>query len=182
MNPQLTVRDSVGEITITYEEICKYHGKDFLGGVALAFKVLELAFRMLMDGQVPERSRLRLVLGFSPPGVVDGLEYATRAFSQHRVIIDPHIGIGPKSVTGTYYFEVHHGSKRIAMWLKEGLLPEDFFDLARKGLAGIATADELKRWHDHKVELGRVIIGKDPTEVLEIGEIAERGLPLFLPG
>jgi len=172
MNAQLRVRDTIGELTITYEEMCKYHGKDFLGGVALAFKVLELAFRKLMHGQSPERSKIRLVLGFSPPGVVDALEYATRAVSQHRLIIDPQIGIGPKSVTGSYYFEVHYGPKRITMWLKEGLLPQDFFDLATKGLAGIATAEELKRWHDYKVELGEVIIGKDPAEVLEIGEIA----------
>jgi len=171
MNPQLRLRDAIGEITITYEEMCKYHGKDFLGGVALAFKVLELAFRKLMDGEFPERSKIRLVLGFSPPGVMDGIEYATRALSQHRIIIDPQVGIGPKSVSGSYYFEVHYGKKKIVMWLKEGLLPGDFFDLARKGFSGVATADELKRWHDYKVELGAAIIAKDPEEVLEIGEI-----------
>ena len=60
------------------------------------------------------------------------------------------------------------------MWLKEGLLPEDFFDLATKGLSGVATADELKRWHDYKVQLGATIIAKDPAEVLEIGEIVVR--------
>jgi hypothetical protein len=171
MNQRLIIRDAIGEITITYEEMCKYHGKDFLGGVALAFKVLELAFRKLMDGTPPERSMIRLILGFSPPGVMDAMEYATRAISQHRIIIDPNIGIGPKSTSGSYYFEVHYGLKKITMWLKEGLLPKDFFDLATKGLSGVATADELKRWHDYKVQLGATIIAKDPEEVLEIGEI-----------
>jgi hypothetical protein len=171
MNQQLKVKDVIGEITITYEEMCKYHGKDFLGGVALSFKVLELAFRKLLGGETPERNKIRLVLGFSPPGIMDALEYATRAISQHRIVIDPNIGIGPKSTSGSYYFEVHYGKKKITMWLKEGLLPKDFFDLATKGLSGVATVDELKRWHDYKLQLGAAIIAKDPTEVLEVGEI-----------
>lgn len=171
MNHQLKLRDMIGEITISYEEMCKYHGGDFLGGVALAFKVLELAFRELINGESPERSKIRLILGFSPPGVMDAMEYATRAISQHRIIIDPKIGIGPKSVTGNYYFEIHYERKKMVMWLKEGLLPADFIDLAMKGLSGMATEDELKRWHDYKLQLGKTIIEKDPTEVLEIGEI-----------
>ena len=87
MNQRLMIRDAIGEITITYEEMCKYHGKDFLGGVALAFKVLELAFRKLMDGTPPERSKIRLILGFSPPGVMDALEYAT---TSHQPAPDHH--------------------------------------------------------------------------------------------
>lgn len=171
MQPQLKIRDEIGELRITYEEMCKYHGKDFLGGVALAFKVLELAFSKLTDVEIPERNKIRLVLGFSPPGVLDAMEYATRAITQHRIIIDPRIGIGPKSVTGNYYFEVHYGRKKIVMWLKDGLLPQDFLDLAMKGLSGMATEDELKQWHDYKLQLGEAIMTKDPTEVLEIGEI-----------
>jgi hypothetical protein len=168
---ELKVRDGIGEIKLTFEEMCKYHGKDFLGGVALSFKVLQLAFSKLMGNDVPERNKIRLVLGFSPPGVLDAFEYATRAITQHRIIIDPTIGIGPKSVSGTYYFEVHYERKKIIMWLKEGLLPEDFFGLAQKGLAGVANPDELKRWHDYKMQLGTIIINKDPMEVLEVGEV-----------
>jgi hypothetical protein len=107
MKNALRVRDSIGEITITYEDMCKYHGKDFLGGVALSFKALQIAFDRLLGDEPPERNKIRVVLGFSPPGVLDALEYATRAVSQHRIIIDPTIGIGPRSVSGTYYFEVH---------------------------------------------------------------------------
>jgi len=171
MNQSLRIKDGIGEITITYEEMCKYHGKDFLGGFALSFKVLELAFRKLLQGETPERVKIRLILGFSPPGVLDALEYATRAISQHRIIIDPTIGIGPKSTSGSYYFEVHYEKMKITMWLKDGLLPQDFFDLATKGLSGAANAEELRRWHDYKIQLGAFIIAKDPTEVLEIGEI-----------
>jgi len=171
MTNELKIRDAIGEITITFEEMCKYHGKDFLGGIALSFKVLQIAFSKLTGDEPPERSKIRLVLGFSPPGVLDALEYATRAISQHRIIIDPDIGIGPKSVSGTYYFEVHYEKKKITMWLKEGLLPDDFFGLAQKGLAGVATADELRRWHEYKMQLGKTIMSKDPADVLEVGEV-----------
>lgn len=167
----LKVRDSAGEIAVTYEEMCKYHGKDFLGGVALAFKVLQMAFNRLSGDEPPDRNKIRVVLGFSPPGVLDALEYATRAITQRRIIVDPSIGIGPKSVSGTYYFEVHYEKKKIAMWLKEGLLPDDFFGLAQKGLAGVASPDELGRWHEYKIQLGATIIGKDPSDILEVSDI-----------
>lgn len=171
MKNVLKVRDSTGEITITYEDMCKYHGKDFLGGVALSFKALQMAFDKLLGDEPPERNKIRVVLGFSPPGVLDALEYATRAVSQRRIIIDPTIGIGPRSVSGTYYFEVHYENKKITMWLKDGLLPDDFFGLAQKGLAGVASTDELRRWHEYKIQLGATIIDKDPSEVFEVGKI-----------
>ena len=171
MKQQLKVRDSIGEITVTFEEMRKYHGKDFLGGVALAFKVLELAFRELLEDKVPQRGKIRLVLGFNPPGVIDGFEYVTRAISQHRTIIDPNIGKGPVSVFGNYYFEVHYDNNKITMWLKDGLLPDNFLELAGKSLAGIATEDEMIQWKNYKRELGEIIMNKDPGEILEIGEV-----------
>ncbi|RKY10633.1 MAG: hypothetical protein DRP52_07005, partial [Planctomycetota bacterium] len=94
MNKTLKVMDDMGVVTVTYEEMKKYHDQDFLGGVALAFKVLELAFRELLDGEVPRRDKIRLVLGHNPPGLVDGFEYVTRAITRQRAIFDPTISKG----------------------------------------------------------------------------------------
>jgi hypothetical protein len=35
----------------------------------------------------------------------------------------------------------------------------------------VASADELRRWHEYKIQLGATIIDKDPTEVFEVGNI-----------
>lgn len=166
MTSVLKIRDALGELTLTYEEMCKYHGKDFLGGVALAFKVLELAFNMVLQpGQVPERAKIRLVLGLNPPGILDGFEYLTRAVTQQRIVINKNIEKGVKSNFGHYYFEVHYEDIMISMWLKENLLPEGFTDLAAKCLGGKADEEDMQRWKKHKLELGESIMTSSPSDL-----------------
>ncbi len=171
MNKTLKVMDDMGVVTVTYEEMKKYHDQDFLGGVALAFKVLELAFRELLEGEVPRRDKIRLVLGHNPPGLVDGFEYVTRAITRQRAIFDPTISKGLPSAYGRFYFEVHYEKKKIVMWLKDNLLPDDFLEVSRKCRGGLASKEEQGRLKDYKIELGNTIIEKDPEEVLEIGEL-----------
>ena len=163
----LTIRDDAGDLTITYPDMLKYHGRDFYGGVALAFKVLKLAFEKLLGPEVPHRNAVRIVLGFDPPGVVDALEYATRALTRKRLIMDPDPGEGPDSVFGRYYFEVHYGRNSIALWLKPGILPEEFTGLARKSIAGLATPEEVRKWTGYKQILGTRIMDTPPEDLLD---------------
>lgn len=172
MTYYLIVRDSLGEFKLTYEEMCKYHGNDFLGGVALAFKVLELAFiKLLKTDEVAERSSIFLVIGTDPPGIIDGFEYVTRALSQRRIIIHKKIEIGEKSVFGHYYFEVHYLGNKISIWLKGDILPEGFTSLAKKCISGLANDDELNRWKSTKLELGDKIISSNPMDLFEFSEV-----------
>jgi hypothetical protein len=176
-NDTLCVRDDTGEITISYGEMLKYHGRDFYGGVALAFKVLKLAFVKLIGKDIPHRNQIRLVVGFNPPGVIDGLEFVTRALTRQRLILDPDPQKGPESVFGRYSFEVQYGSKKISLWLKSGILPDEFTLLARKAFAGIASSDELGRWKGYKESLGRDIMAIRPEELLDFDQpvaISER--------
>ena len=169
---KLKVIDEIGEITLDYEEMKKYHGKDYWGGLALSFKVLELAFKKLGDGKVPRRDKIRVVTALNAPGVMDGLEYITRAVSDKRITIDLSIGKGLIAPSGKFYFEVYYGNKKkITVWLKDGFLPEGFVELAKKCRNGSADEKEITRWKDLKKEIGCLIIKKNPQEILEIGEI-----------
>jgi hypothetical protein len=166
----LILCDDAGELAVTYEEMLKYHGRDFYGGVALAFKVLQLAFARLLGKQAPHRNKLRLVVGFNPPGVIDGLEYATRALTRQRLVLDP----DPPSVFGRYYFEVHYDGRAVCLWLKPEVLPEAFTPLARKAFAGMATAEELAQWQAYKQALGPAIMAMAPEELLACSEPGSR--------
>src|SRR5262245_17732340 len=104
----VTVRDSAGEIVITLDDLKKYHGRDFFNGLAMALKIMQVATATLGGGKPLDRRKLRLVLGLSPPGVLDGFEYITRAITGRRTIIDPEAGPGPESADGRYYFEVQY--------------------------------------------------------------------------
>lgn len=169
MPNSLTFLDAGGPVEVTYQAMKDYHGKDFHGGVALAYKALELALqRLAPDGKPPHRDDLRVVIGFNPPGVVDALEYATRAFTRNRAIIDPKVQLGPESIFGSYYFEIQHKGASVRMTLKDGLLPGDFTDLARKALAKTATDAERNKWTEYKLALGDTIIQMEPDQVLDV--------------
>ena len=167
MEDFIKIKDDAGELTISYADMLKYHGRDFYGGVALALKTLQLAFRLLFGKEVPHRNTLRLVVGFDPPGVIDGLEFVTRAVTRRRLILEPDPPVGAESVFGRYYFEVHHLRRCVRLWLNPGLLPAGFTDLARKALAGTAEPDELARWKVHKQDIGRDLMNTPPEQILD---------------
>ncbi len=167
MEETITVYDDSGEISISYAEVLKYHGQDFYGGVVLALKMLNLAFKKLLGDKIPHRNKIHIVLGFNPPGVIDTIEFVTRAQTRRRLIVDPDTPKGPKSVFGRYYFEVHYEKRWMSLTLKEGMLPDDFTLLASKAFAGIATSDERVRWTDYKKQIGKSLMEMRPEEILD---------------
>ncbi len=167
MEETITVYDDSGEITISYTEVLKYHGQDFYGGVVLALKVLKLAFEKLLGDNIPHRNKIHVVVGFNPPGVIDTIEFVTRAQTRHRLIVEPDPPKGPDSVFGRYYFEVHYEKRWMRLTLKEGMLPDGFTLLARKSFAGIATPEERARWTDHKKQIGKALMEMRPEEILD---------------
>ena len=171
MDETIKIKDDAGEFAITYPDMLKYHGRDFYGGVALAFKTLQLAFKKLCGKEVPHRNAVRLVVGFDPPGVIDGLEFVTRAVTRRRLIFDPQPPKGPDSVFGRYYFEVHYAGRKLALWLKSECLPRQFTLLARKAFAGMADPEELARWKTYKHDIGHDLMNLKPEEILSFEEL-----------
>lgn len=171
MDTTIKIRDDAGEIEISYEDILTYHGRDFYGGVALTFKALQLALTRLCGTKIPHRNAIRVVTGFDPPGVIDTIEFVTRALTRRRLVLEPDPPKGPPSVFGRYYFEIHCGDRGLRMWLKPGHLPEGFTLLARKAFAGIADETELERWKKDKRTIGRALISRPPEEILEYESI-----------
>ncbi len=170
MNDSITVLHDSGEIAISYEELVKYHDKNHWGGVALAWKIIQLAAEILNEGKALDRSLVRIRTGLNPPGLVDGFEYLTRAVTRQRLVVDPSLNQGPKSPFGSFNFVIGYGKKRLAIQLKEGLLPDDFATLGRKCQAGIGSDDEKSRWVAIKHNLGDVIMDKEPRELFDIME------------
>ncbi len=166
----IIICDDQGDIRITYEEILKYHGQDYYGGVALALKVLQLGFSLLLGEQVPHRNKIRIVVGFDPPGVMDAIEFVTRAQTRRHLTVDPEPPKGPDSVFGKYYFEVHYENQKVNLWLKPGILPDDFTMLARKAFAGIADSHERARWTEYKKKIGDHLLTLEPADILDFDE------------
>ena len=64
---KILVRDNDDIIEITYEDILKYHGKQMIGGAALAFKIMLMTFPKLSD-DIPKRGDFSFYSGIGANG------------------------------------------------------------------------------------------------------------------
>ncbi|PID55590.1 hypothetical protein CSB45_15255 [candidate division KSB3 bacterium] len=170
MSDTITVLHDSGEVAVSYDELVKYHDKNHWGGVALAWKIIQLAAEILNENKALDRNLVRIRTGLNPPGLVDGFEYLTRAVTRQRLVVDPSLNQGPKSPFGSFSFVIGYGDKRLGLQLKEGLLPDDFATLGKKCQAGMGSEEEKSRWVGIKHSLGDVIMDKAPRELFDIVE------------
>ncbi len=168
MSAVLEIADGPFVHAVTMDDLAKYHGRDFLNGLAQAFVVMRTATERLGCGRPLDRRRVRLVLGLDPPGVLDGFEYLTRAFTDRRVVIDRRIGIGPESFDGHYYFEVQYEGRRLVMVLRDGIVPEGYSQMARRGFARLLDADEMRHWSAGKRDIAERILARPAEESFHV--------------
>jgi hypothetical protein len=171
MSDSVTVRDVQGDIRITLADMRKYHGQDFDNGLSMALKACQIAFAKLTGGTPPERRKIRLVLALSPPGILDGFEYITRALSDRRAVIDPACGRGPESYNGRYYFEVHYEGRKVALWLRDGIVPDGYTLLAKRGFLGLLAEDEMAAWRAGKQRIAETVMRLPAEQVFETSEV-----------
>lgn len=166
-----SIRDRGSVLNISYEDMIKYHGRFNIGGVAIAYKVLELAFSKLSPEEFPARQKIHFVsgMGMSGPGLIDGVEMVTRAWSRGRMTADdairPRIPAPALPDGGKYYYEMEYDGRKIAIALKDGLLPEEFMVLARKAKAQALSEQEALRLQAVKENIAAVLMSKDPEEI-----------------
>jgi hypothetical protein len=164
-------RDMVLEIS--YEDMIKYHGRFNIAGVALAFKVLELAFLKLAGKEIPAREKISFFSGIGNVGmgVIVGVEMVTRARTRGKLIADAGAARGkPAPDTpegGKYYFEVGCGNKKIGLSLKEGMIPEEFMILSRKAYAGELNEGEAKRLQVVKEQIAAAVMSKEAVDLFD---------------
>ena len=163
---QLEIKDKQGTKTLRYEEAVKYHGGFHVAGVALGWKFLEGA--MAKCGGVLARENMQLTLGASPPGVVDCLEYATRALSRRRAIVAPGFLAGPEVCCGTLSFALKYGPATVTASLRGHVLPREFVDTAIRIDAGVADAGEIEDWRSKSIAMSGQFMEKRPRELFEM--------------
>lgn len=170
----LCVRDQETVIQIAHQEMLKYHGSSFVAGVAMAFKMLELALSCLAGGEIVPRDKISILLGVDGPGIIDGIEMVTRANTQGRLTVDPQIARdkdAPDAADGRggkYYFEVRCNEKMISLALKHGLIPSEFIDLSYKVHAGTITPGEMLKLQILKKETAAFLMASSSDDLFTV--------------
>ncbi|MBQ6819711.1 MAG: hypothetical protein IJO26_00260 [Clostridium sp.] len=175
---KVIVRDNDDIIEITYEDILKYHGKQMIGGAALAFKIMLMTFPKLSN-DIPKRGEFSFYsgIGANGRGIIDAAEMVMRVktYDQLRLDLeysDDKLGqVAPGG--GRYYFEIGYGEKLIKLYLKEGIIPEEFMSyskLSHKCKANNVPMKEedLEKLLSLRQELAKAIMSSKPEDMFVI--------------
>ena len=145
----LEVLDQGESISISFEDLLKYHGRSSIAGVAHAFKAMERAFSLLSPGEPPERYDITVESGFPGGGARDAFEMVTRAVTGDRygLALEPVAAEAPEAPGGHFFFRLGYRGTVVALVLRAGHVPEDFLQVACKEAptpAEDARAQQLK--------------------------------------
>lgn len=171
MKDTFAIKDRDTVLHISYDDMIKYHGRFYIGGVALAFKSLEMAFSRLLKNEIPSREKISYLsgLGMNGMGVIDGVEMVTRAWSRGELIADTKLVKDKPGIDapngGKYYFEVGYDGRRVGLAVKEGLIPLEFKVLSRKALKGEISDEEAVRLQQVKEELASTLMSNKAEDL-----------------
>lgn len=134
MKATLDVLDHGELVSMSFDDLLKYHGRSSIGGVAHGFKVMERALPLLCDGQPPERHRIQIESAFPGPGARDAFEMVTRAVTGGRYSVDLELAgaEAPEAPEGRYFFRFGYGETTLDLTLLDGHVRNDFIELVRK--------------------------------------------------
>ncbi|QRM33024.1 hypothetical protein [Microvirga sp. VF16] len=164
----ITVLESGVAISFSFNDLLKYHGPHYPGGVAHALKVMELAFPLLDGGKLIERREIRITTPFPGPGARDAFEMVTRAVTDGRFTVDPMLSQTHRGdVLKGYYFSLSYRDRAIAVLIKPGHVREDFIALGQKA---DRTPDEEAHLVLLKNEMTQRLLALPASEIYEVAD------------
>lgn len=124
----LTVHEAGSRIDLSFDDLMKYHGTRFPGGVAHAYRALEQA--LLSLGEV-ERREVFVRTAFPGPGGRDAIEMALRAVTDDRYFVDPELAQPQRGPTlARYVWAFTYRGRTVAVQLRDaGFVVPEFIDL-----------------------------------------------------
>lgn len=140
----IDVVDEGRAISLTFEDMMRYHGPGSPGGVAHGFKVMERAFPLLGDGRPPQRREVTIRTAFAGPGARDAFEVVTRALTEQRYHVDPGLARTERgTILERYLFMVGYRGRVVTLQIRDGFVVEEFIVLSRKAARTVAEEHRL---------------------------------------
>ena len=162
----LVVLDEGASISISFDDLLKYHGRSSIAGVAHAFKAMERAFPLLSPGEPPERHDITVESGFPGGGARDAFEMVTRAVTgdRHRPTSVPAGVEAPESPGGHFFFRLGYRTTVVDLVARAGLVPGEFLQLACRDAP---TPAEAVRAQELKEEMAEHLLSLPADEVYD---------------
>jgi hypothetical protein len=159
----LIVLDNGKPVSFTFEDLMRYHGHGFPGGVAHAFAAMRSAFPKLDAGRPLERREIVVRTAFRGPGGHDALEMVTRGRSEGRQHLAPELSEPERGLTlQNYVFEFSYRGATVKVHVAEGIVRDEFIMLGGKQQR---TPEEEERLEWLKHDMANRILALEPDEV-----------------
>jgi hypothetical protein len=168
MTDTLDVLDRGRLLSFSFDDLMKYHGPGSPGGVAQAFKILERALPLLDPDGPCERREIAVRTAFGGPGARDAFELVTRAVTGDRYVVDQSLARPERGRTmERFVFELTYRERSVTLIVREGMVPDEFIELARKDGK---SDDEKARLEQLKLEMVDRLMGLPADEVYDVLE------------
>lgn len=162
----LTVLENGKPISFSFEDLMRYHGHGFPGGVAHAFTAMRVAFPALDGGNPLERREVTIRTSFRGPGGHDALEMVTRGRSEGRQHIAPELAEPERGETlQNYVWEFGYRGKVAKVHVAEDIVRDEFIALGKKPGR---TAEEEARLEWLKQDMTARILAQPADEVYSL--------------
>jgi hypothetical protein len=127
----LLVRDGRDVLAIGFDDVVKYHGRATMGALAVAYRVMHVAFAALSPGAPVERRAVSVLTAFPVDGAADAFEMVTRCRSDGRYQVDTKIDAACARLApaGRLFFQFSTPDNAVAFGVPEELVAEEHVDM-----------------------------------------------------
>jgi hypothetical protein len=125
----LTVFEDGHKLEYSFNDLVKYHGPGYPGGITHAFKVMERCFPVLAPDGYLERRKIEIDTSFGGPGGRDSFEMVTRVVTRGAYNVDKSLGDPWKDdgFRSNYFFRLKYEDRSVSVIIKPGHLRDEFF-------------------------------------------------------
>lgn len=128
----LEVLDAGRLLRFGLDDLMRYHGPGFPGGVAHGFTAMRRAWPLLDPAGPPARREIRVETAFRGPGGRDAIEMVTRAVTEDRFTVSADLERPERGTTlERYVFRFHHRDRTVTVQIRDGFVTDEFIALSR---------------------------------------------------
>lgn len=164
----LDVLDAGRLLRFGLDDLMRYHGPGYPGGVAHGFTAMRRVWPLLDPAGPPERRAIRVETAFRGPGGRDAIELVTRAVTEDRFLVTPELERPERGTTlERYVFRFHHRDRTVTVQIREGFVTDEFIALSRAPGRSAAQETHLAVL---KQEMADRLLAVPPDEVYDVDE------------
>jgi len=168
----ITVAENGTPLTFRFDDLLRYHGPGFPGGVAHGLKAMQAGFAALSPNAPIERREVTILTAFTGPGGRDAVEAVTRALTDGRYRVER--GLGGANVIdappGPYLWRFTWRAATVEVTIRPGHVRERFVRLGAKPDRSPAEDAELTTL---KAEMAARLVPLPAEEIYAVRWLAE---------